>query len=65
MANLSPTILGFLYGRASGVDESSSELLTLLSAAVCFGYISSAACFAMGARSTPSISSSIKLKKDT
>jgi hypothetical protein len=62
MANLAPTVLGFLYGRASGVDESSSELLKLLSFAVCFGYVSSAFCFAMGARSPPPLPFAVKMK---
>ena len=61
VANLSPTFLGYLYGQASsgtttdGVEAlSSSELLpVLLTTGVCFGYLSSAFCFAMGARSTP------------
>lgn len=59
MANLSPTLLGYLYGQASatttdGVEMSSSELLpVLLTTGVCFGYVSAAFCFAMGARSPP------------
>jgi MFS family permease len=63
VANLAPTILGYLYGQASGIEESSG-LLTLLSAAVCFGYVSSAFCFAMGAKSQPPSSTSIKLKQN-
>jgi hypothetical protein len=51
-ANLAPTLLGFLYGQATGV-EASSELVDLLATGVCFGYISSAFCFAMSARSPP------------
>lgn len=56
LANLSPTLLGYLYGQATsdGAEMSSSELLpVLLTTGVCFGYISSAFCFAMGARSPP------------
>jgi MFS family permease len=62
MANLSPTLLGFLFSQAvaSGINSdavsqpsSSVELSSLLSAAVCFGYLSSAACFAMAARASP------------
>jgi MFS family permease len=63
MANLSPTLLGFLFSQAvasgSTIDtsvsqtSSSVELSSLLSAAVCFGYLSSAACFAMAARASP------------
>lgn len=52
LANFSPTLLGYLYGQASGA-EASSELLTLLSTGVIFGYVSSAFCFAMGAQATP------------
>jgi len=69
IANLSPTFLGYLYGQASstaasvdGIEASSSasasasELLpALLTTAVCFGYVSSAFCFAMGARSQPPV----------
>lgn len=65
MANLSPTLLGYLYGQATsgsttnGAELSSSELLpVLLTTGVCFGYISSAFCFAMGARSPPAIEAS-------
>lgn len=50
--NLAPSLLGFLYGQVTG-SESSSALSDLLSTAVCVGYISSAACFALGALSTP------------
>lgn len=61
MANLSPTALGYIYGQATssatdGVEASSSELLpVLLTTGVCFGYITSAFCFAMGARSAPAL----------
>jgi MFS family permease len=59
MANFAPTILGYLYGQAvsggtEGGDVASDELSSLLSAAVCFGYLSSAFCFGMAARSPPS-----------
>mmetsp|Transcript_9610 Transcript_9610/g.20812 ORF Transcript_9610/g.20812 Transcript_9610/m.20812 type:complete len:571 (-) Transcript_9610:1693-3405(-) len=61
IANLSPTFLGYLYGQASlsaasadTVEMSQSELLpVLLTTGVCFGYISCAFCFVMGARSPP------------
>lgn len=63
IANLSPTVLGYLYGQGQassvtttdGVEmSSSSELLPLLlTYGVCFGYVTSAFCFAMGARSAP------------
>eukprot|EP00536_Pseudo-nitzschia_multiseries_P011613 jgi/Psemu1/206311/e_gw1.405.54.1 len=64
IANLSPTFLGYLYGQASstaasvdGIEvssSSSSELLpVLLTTAVCFGYVSAAFCFAMGAQAQP------------
>jgi MFS family permease len=61
VANLSPTLLGYLYGEATsfgtttdGVEMSSAELLpVLLTTGVCFGYVSSSFCFAMGARSAP------------
>ena len=68
VANLAPTLLGFLYSQAAGVDvssSSSSQLVELLSAGVCFGYISSAACFALSAQSPPpsSATGSIKAKQ--
>ena len=68
MANLSPTFLGYLYGQASsgtgnGVETTSSELLPiLLSTGVCFGYVSSAFCFAMGARSPPPLPATMAIK---
>jgi MFS family permease len=52
IANLSPTLLGFIYGQATGA-ETSSELVDLLSTGVCFGYVSCALCFAMSAQSPP------------
>jgi len=70
LANLSPTFLGYLYGQASSVtttdsvEMSSSELLpVLLTTGVCFGYVSSAFCFAMGARSAPPLAT-IKSKSN-
>jgi hypothetical protein len=57
MANFAPTALGYIYGQAiAGTGESSTagELSNLLTAAVCFGYLSSAFCFGMAALSTPS-----------
>jgi MFS family permease len=58
LANLAPTILGYYYGQVSGTGQelsssSSSELQALLSAVVCFCYISCAICFAIGAQSQP------------
>ena len=61
LANLSPTFLGYLYGQASssgsatnGIEMSSSDLLpVLLTTGVCFGYVSSALCFAIGAQTAP------------
>jgi MFS family permease len=53
VANFAPTLLGFLYGQATGVTASSPELVDLLAFGVCFGYISSAACFALSASSPP------------
>ena len=52
LANLAPTVLGFLAGKAAGV-EASSELVDLLAAGVCFGYLSSAVCFALSIRTPP------------
>lgn len=57
IANFAPTIVGYVYGQANAAAEgtggSSTELSMLLSAAVCFGYISSAICFAFAAQSPP------------
>jgi len=50
IANLSPTLLGFIYGQATNA-EASSDLVNLLSTGVCFGYISSAVCFAIASQS--------------
>ena len=63
LANLSPAALGYFYEKSAtsvtatgSVEISSSEILpSLLTAGVCFGYASSAFCFAMGARSAPPI----------
>ena len=69
VANLAPTLLGFLYAQAAGVDvSSSSELVNLLSVGVCFGYLSSAVCFAISSQSPPppplsEASASIKAKQ--
>jgi hypothetical protein len=52
-ANFAPTVLGLLYGQANGGSESSSELVNLLAAGVCFGYLSSSVCFGLAASSTP------------
>lgn len=62
VANLAPAAVGYLYGQAAATGNaaetaaSSEELSRLLSTAVCFGYISSAFCFAMAARATPQLS---------
>lgn len=57
VANLSPTFLGYLYGQASssGASRTSELLPFLLTTGVCFGYISSAFCYAMAAQSPPEI----------
>lgn len=61
IANLAPTVLGFLYAQAADV-QASSELGDLLATGVCFGYVSSAACFAMSARS-PTDTDAVKPKQ--
>lgn len=63
-ANFAPTILGYLYGQASSV-EASDELMGLLSTAVCTCYLLSAACFAMGAQSSPLQESSFVRPKES
>lgn len=52
IGNLAPTLLGFLYGQAAGV-ESSDALADLLSLGVCSCYLASAACFSASALSQP------------
>ena len=47
VANLAPTVVGYLLA---------DNLSDLLSESVCFGYVASAACFAMAIRATPPIS---------
>lgn len=59
VANIAPTVLGVLYGQAAGV-EASSDLESLLATAVCFGYLSSAVCFALSAQSPPPLQSKAK-----
>jgi hypothetical protein len=59
IANLAPSALGLVYGNyLNSLQETStagttSELSHLLAIAVCFGYISSAFCFAMSAQQSP------------
>ena len=53
VANLAPSLLGYLYGQASAGSESSGQLSELLAFGVCFGYLSSAVCFAVAAQSSP------------
>ena len=57
IANLAPSLLGFVYGQVSSSGtESSAELANLLALSVGFGYLSSAVCFAIAAQSTPLVS---------
>lgn len=62
-ANVAPSALGILYGQASAAAEGGQEVTTtaqladLLIAGVCFGYLSSAFCFAMSVLSKPPQSS--------
>ncbi|CAB9511278.1 hydroxybenzoate transporter PcaK [Seminavis robusta] len=54
VANVAPSILGYMYGQATiGQEQSSTELAGLLVAGVCFCYVSCAFCFAMSALSGP------------
>ena len=63
LANFAPSLLGYLYGQASGGAESAGELSNLLAFGVCFGYLSSAACFAIAAQSPPPTSSALEAAK--
>ena len=53
VANVAPSILGYLYGQASSGQESSGELAGLLESGICFCYFACAFCFAMSALSKP------------
>jgi MFS family permease len=53
IANLAPSIVGYLYGQTAGAGESSTELSSLLGTGVCLCYLSSALCFAIAAKSPP------------
>jgi hypothetical protein len=51
---LAPSAIGFLYAASTAGDAAGAEDLSgLLAAGVCFGYLSSAACFAMASRASP------------
>ena len=52
VGNLAPSILGFVYGQAAGLDTS-AELADILSVAVCSLYLASALCFGVSSLSTP------------
>jgi len=52
VANFAPTILGYIYGEATGIAQS-TELSNLLSFGVCFGYVSSAVVFYVASISPP------------
>lgn len=65
VANLAPSLLGYLYGQASGGSESSDELSSLLAFGVCFGYLSSAFCFGMAAQSSPPAQEQLLEKEKT
>ena len=49
IANLAPTAVGFWYGQQGAAPQ----LAEILQVAVCFGYLSSAVCFALAAQSAP------------
>ena len=56
LANVAPSLLGFLYGQQqqnAGSQETSSELAGLLVTGVCFCYLSCAFAFSMAAISEP------------
>lgn len=54
IANLAPSVLGYFYGQLQQPSSTNcGELSMLLTAFVCFGYVSSAFCFAAAALSTP------------
>jgi MFS family permease len=52
IGNLAPSILGFVYGRAAGIDPS-GELADILAVTVCSLYLASAACFIVSSLSVP------------
>jgi MFS family permease len=61
VANLAPSLLGYMYGQASGGPEASDELSNLLTTGVCFGYVSSALCFGLAAQASPPTEAKIKV----
>lgn len=61
VGNLAPSLLGFVYGQAAGVDPS-AELADILTVAVCSLYLTSAACFAVSAISSPPPATSLSQK---
>jgi len=62
IGNLAPSLLGFLYAQAAGIDAS-AELAEILTVAVCSLYLASAACFVVSSLSTPSAMSLSKSKQ--
>jgi MFS family permease len=62
LANFSPSILGYLYAQSAGSQDvaTSPILSSLLAVAVCFGYVSSAACFALAAKASPTVTMEAK-----
>ena len=56
VANLAPSAVGFLYGQ----QGTAFQLSQILQASVCFGYLSSALCFALAAQSPPNNNESSK-----
>ncbi len=52
IGNLAPSVLGYIYGQSGGAN--SDDLSALLSSGVCFGYLSSAICFSLAAKSSTS-----------
>lgn len=52
IGNLAPSVLGFVYGRAAGIDPS-RELADILAVTVCSLYLASAACFTVSSLSVP------------
>lgn len=63
IGNLAPSLLGFVYAQAAGIDPS-AELADILSVAVCSLYLASAACFVVSSLSSPPNSVSAERKPE-
>jgi hypothetical protein len=66
VGNLAPSVVGFLYAASTAGDNAAGadDLSGLLAAGVGFGYLTSAACFAMASRASPQQAQGDKTKQN-